>query len=661
MMEYAEMNDDNLKDLMDASQVSQDGSEIEDSLQAKFPNTDPYVLYGTQGPSNQAVMCLSDNEDTDVTENKTELIITVDSNEYKKEDDIFADIFSSNCAKSQTPDIEVASISSSDDDTVDYEVPELNTSRPTEEQTVNEKEETSSSEIMCENEKFWSKTKGIVNSQINAENQDIKDLEDDKSPTSLKSILEQQVVMETKKYKDDVLKVTNGEIKVMLSPQKTLITKEEVNKAVNELKKAKTHLELEHMKEELYNQQVSYEFERNKLNRQGASITQQMTNDCKQLLKLFGIPYIQATMEAEAQCAFLNSVKITDGTITDDSDIFLFGAEEVYKNFFVQKKMVMEFKSENLEKMLHLDRNKLIQLAMLVGSDYTVGINGIGAVTAMEILSAFPPTPEEKGLTDKYQSMLSSLRKFREWFMNGKQDLSKGKAILKNKLKNIEIFDGFPSINVLRAYMEPMIDDSTEPFTWGEMDIESILELTKSKLGWTRAKTEEILNPVIKKMNDKKQSTIKDYFQVQMKKIVFDEQKLSTRVQKAVKRMAGEDNDDHDNVEARNLKTIKKRSTNNKSKKSKQEKLNDDTDMTLKQPSKSPKEDSPKKQTHKRKIQPSTSKAANDDEPSKKKSYRVPEIKQVIPQSEKDKKNAEENKQKAVEIFMGTKKLLKKN
>lgn len=54
-------------------------------------------------------------------------------------------------------------------------------------------------------------------------------------------------------------------------------------------------------------------------------------------------------MEAEAQCAFLDLESLTDGTITDDSDIWLFGAKNVYKNFFNQKKHVMCFKASDIK------------------------------------------------------------------------------------------------------------------------------------------------------------------------------------------------------------------------------------------------------------------------------------------------------------------------
>lgn len=55
---------------------------------------------------------------------------------------------------------------------------------------------------------------------------------------------------------------------------------------------------------------------------------------------MFGLPYIIAPMEAEAQCAFMELSNLVDGVVTDDSDAFLFGAQCVYKNIFDERKYV---------------------------------------------------------------------------------------------------------------------------------------------------------------------------------------------------------------------------------------------------------------------------------------------------------------------------------
>lgn len=55
---------------------------------------------------------------------------------------------------------------------------------------------------------------------------------------------------------------------------------------------------------------------------------------------MFGLPYIIAPMEAEAQCAYLELEKLVDGVVTDDSDVLLFGARSVFKNIFDDRKYV---------------------------------------------------------------------------------------------------------------------------------------------------------------------------------------------------------------------------------------------------------------------------------------------------------------------------------
>ena len=108
------------------------------------------------------------------------------------------------------------------------------------------------------------------------------------------------------------------------------------------------------------------------------------------MLRLFGIPYITAPMEAEAQCAALLSLGLVDGIITDDSDVFLFGGARVLKNMFNQSKTVECFLAPDLARELGLDRGALVRLAYLLGSDYTAGLPGVGPVVAMELLQEFP-------------------------------------------------------------------------------------------------------------------------------------------------------------------------------------------------------------------------------------------------------------------------------
>ncbi|XP_058822992.1 DNA excision repair protein ERCC-5 [Topomyia yanbarensis] len=312
-----------------------------------------------------------------------------------------------------------------------------------------------------------------------------------------------------------------------------------INEMADSLKDNKTPLELKKMALNLAQEERELEKEKNRQNRLGTSITDQMQNDCMELLKLFGVPYIVAPMEAEAQCAFLNQIEITDGTITDDSDIWLFGGKTVYKNFFNQQKLVLEYTIDNIERLFQMDRKKLIQLALLVGSDYTTGIHGIGAVTALEILASFPITPEKEGETSEMMSLLSGLRKFRDWWIHGRNNAVGTRIALKSKLKNIEFSEGFPSTGVVEAYLYPTVDGSKEAFSWGYPDVESLRDFAKQKFGWPVSKTEDVLQPVLKRLDERKsQASIKNYFKVQSA-IAHNQVKVSKRVQHAVDAMAG--------------------------------------------------------------------------------------------------------------------------
>lgn len=81
--------------------------------------------------------------------------------------------------------------------------------------------------------------------------------------------------------------------------------------------------------------------------------------------------------------------------ITEDSDVLLFGSRKVYRNIFERNKFAEKYDMDFIEREMGLNREDLIKMALFMGSDYTVGVKGIAAVNAIEIINAFP---EEDGL-----------------------------------------------------------------------------------------------------------------------------------------------------------------------------------------------------------------------------------------------------------------------
>lgn len=251
--------------------------------------------------------------------------------------------------------------------------------------------------------------------------------------------------------------------------------------------------ELDILESNLLAEQNSLNAQKQQQERIAASVTGQMFLESQELLRLFGIPYIQAPMEAEAQCAILDLTDQTSGTITDDSDIWLFGARHVYKNFFNKNKFVEYYQYVDFHNQLGLDRSKLINLAYLLGSDYTEGIPTVGCVTAMEILNEFPGHG------------LDPLLKFSEWWREA-QNSKKVAANphdtkVKKKLRKLQLTPGFPNPAVADAYLKPVVDDSRGSFLWGKPDVDKIREFCQRYFGWNRTKTDESLLPVLKQLN----------------------------------------------------------------------------------------------------------------------------------------------------------------
>ncbi|RLV96354.1 DNA repair protein RAD2 [Spathaspora sp. JA1] len=244
-----------------------------------------------------------------------------------------------------------------------------------------------------------------------------------------------------------------------------------------------------------------------KAKRDSDEVTETMINDVQELLRRFGIPYITSPMEAEAQCAELLKIGLVDGIITDDSDCLLFGGDRVYKNMFNQKQYVECYMKDDIDAKLGLSQEKLIELALLLGSDYTEGIKGIGPVLAMEILAEF-----------------ESLENFKSWFdentktVKHNSDINSLRKSLLTRIKNGKLYlpDIFPEEAVSRAYLFPEVDSDKSEFKWGVPNLDQIRSFLMYNVNWSQERVDEVMIPLIRDMNRKKadgtQSTIGEFF-----------------------------------------------------------------------------------------------------------------------------------------------------
>ena len=176
-------------------------------------------------------------------------------------------------------------------------------------------------------------------------------------------------------------------------------------------------------------------------------------------------------------------------------------------------------------------------LAMLTGSDYTDGIDGVGAVTALEILAEFGSEGNAVG------DDLQPLNDFKSWWDEHHKNhntLPPGSK-LREKLRKLQVPEVFPSERVKAAYMNPEVDNSTEKFTWAIPNFVDIRDFATEKFGWTRGKIDEIIKPVIKKMGVRSSQERIDNFFLSSRSVLPEKGKLaSKRVKDAINRVLGQ-------------------------------------------------------------------------------------------------------------------------
>jgi flap endonuclease-1 len=127
-------------------------------------------------------------------------------------------------------------------------------------------------------------------------------------------------------------------------------------------------------------------------------LTEEMVSGSKKLLDGMGVPWIQAPCEGEAQAAHIAQRGDAWATGSQDFDSLLFGAPLLVRNLAITgkrklpgKDVYVEVSPELVElqatlKELGITREQLVDIGILVGTDYNEGIKGIGPKKALELV-----------------------------------------------------------------------------------------------------------------------------------------------------------------------------------------------------------------------------------------------------------------------------------
>jgi len=123
--------------------------------------------------------------------------------------------------------------------------------------------------------------------------------------------------------------------------------------------------------------------------------------DAKYLLGALGIPYVQAPSDAEAQASFMANRGDVWAVASRDYDSLLYGAPRLVRNLGMQPTEFLPSKGvlrvlepelislEDTIELLGISREQLIDLAILVGTDFNDGIKGVGPKRALRLIGQY--------------------------------------------------------------------------------------------------------------------------------------------------------------------------------------------------------------------------------------------------------------------------------
>ena len=145
-------------------------------------------------------------------------------------------------------------------------------------------------------------------------------------------------------------------------------------------------------------------------------LTQEMIEESKELLRTMGVPVIQAPSEGEAQASLMVQEGIAYAIASQDYDSLLFGSPLLVRNISItgrrkiprqDRYIMIEPEEINLEETLRklgINREKMIMVGMLIGTDFNEGIKGVGPKTAMKIVNELKTLKDlENYVYEKYQ------------------------------------------------------------------------------------------------------------------------------------------------------------------------------------------------------------------------------------------------------------------
>lgn len=209
------------------------------------------------------------------------------------------------------------------------------------------------------------------------------------------------------------------------------------------------------------------------------------------MIRLFGLPVLDAPGEAEAECALLQRHGIVDAVLSEDVDTIMFGCTKTLRNWSSEGKTATAPTHVSLYDTAAvanhgLDRQGMVLVALMSGGDYLPdGIPGCGVKVACEAANA----GFGKSLCRLKASDTDSID---AWRAELRHELTTNESgHFRTKHKSLHIPDDFPNMEVLRYYTHPVVSPQNSLETIQQkvhqhknVDLASLRDFTRETFDW---------------------------------------------------------------------------------------------------------------------------------------------------------------------------------
>ncbi|KAJ3282165.1 Elongation of fatty acids protein 2 [Borealophlyctis nickersoniae] len=222
-----------------------------------------------------------------------------------------------------------------------------------------------------------------------------------------------------------------------------------------------------------------------KFSRRTVKVTKEHNEECRRLLRLMGIPYVEAPSEAEAQCAALAAAGKVYAAGSEDMDTLTFGSPILLRHLTFSEQRKMPIAEMHLDKTLEglgMTQDQFIDLCILLGCDYCDSIKGIGPHRAVTLM-------KEHGSLEKVIAALDP--------------------------KKYPIPEDWPYVEVRKLFKEPeVLNPDDIELKWETPDEEGIVEFLVNEKNFTEDRVRKAVQKLTKSMGTATQGRLDSFFKV---------------------------------------------------------------------------------------------------------------------------------------------------